>query len=51
MIVIEGAIVGEAMHWPPQGPVAEQYMVGVQNELVGQGPLFPTVHGITGGKV
>jgi hypothetical protein len=42
--------VGVAMHWPPQDvEVGGQNTVGVQVEPVGQGPLLPTVQGITGG--
>jgi hypothetical protein len=41
-----------AMHWPPHGVgVIGQTIVGVQVEPVGQGPLLPTVQGITGGNV
>lgn len=40
------------MQAPPQGAGAgEQVIVGVHVEPVGQGPLLPTVQGISGGKV
>jgi len=36
---------------PPHGAVVGQTMVGVHVEPVGQGPLFPIVQGISGGRV
>ena len=40
-----------AMQAPPQAPVGGQTMVGVHVAPVGQGPLFPTVQGTSGGAV
>ena len=38
-------------HCPPQAPPVGQIMVGVHIAPVGQGPLLPTVQGITGAVV
>ena len=39
------------MHWPPQGTLGVEIIVGVHVLPDGQGALFPTVQGITGGRV
>lgn len=54
VVVVLGNVmgVGVAMQAPPHGFVGTvQYSVGVHVEPVGQGPLLPTVQGISGGKV